>query len=153
VDNSIGDYIAKFDDDDLYGSHFLGDMILPFSYTNAAIVGKQTYYGYLESQNKLVVRFLGREHLYTKLVSGGTMVIKRQVFDRVRFPYKPFGTDTAFLKSCAESELKIWSSDKYNFIQVRKPDTSKHTWKIDEQDYLKKCQVVSNKLNLAQVMS
>ncbi|NET11885.1 MAG: glycosyltransferase [Okeania sp. SIO1H6] len=152
VDNSRGDYIAKFDDDDLYGSHFLGDMILAFSYTNAAIVGKQTYYGYLEDCEKLVIRFPGREHRYTNLVSGGTMVIKRKVFEQVRFPYKPFGTDTAFLKSCVESKLKIWSSDKYNFVQKRKLDTSYHTWKINEAEYIKNSIIVGKRLDISTLM-
>ncbi|MEI2418818.1 glycosyltransferase [Arthrospira platensis SPKY2] len=152
VNHAKGKYIAKFDDDDLYGPHFLGDMILPFFYTDAALVGKQTYYGYLEYYDKLVVRFPGREHRYTNLVSGGTMVIKREVFDQIRFPYRESGTDTAFLKSCYDNQLKIWSSDKYNFVQKRKLDTSYHTWKINESDYLKNGIIVGNHLDLSNLI-
>ena len=36
---SSGDFIGKFDDDDLYGPHYLSDQMLPFEYTNADIVG------------------------------------------------------------------------------------------------------------------
>ena len=36
---SSGEFIGKFDDDDLYGPHYLSDQMLPFEYTNADIVG------------------------------------------------------------------------------------------------------------------
>ena len=35
VDISKGDYIAKFDDDDIYGRNYLSDSIMPFAYSSA----------------------------------------------------------------------------------------------------------------------
>ena len=36
-----GNYLAKMDDDDFYFKNYIADMFLPFSFTNADLVGKK----------------------------------------------------------------------------------------------------------------
>jgi spore maturation protein CgeB len=152
IENSQGDYLVKCDADDLYGNNFIGDMILPFTFTNSAIVGKWSYYVFLEGSNQLLLRFPGHEHKFTSLVSGGTIMLKREVYDKVRFSAKNVSEDTTFLRECAQKGLRVWSTDKYNFVQMRRKELNTHTWKINEDEVLKKPHhLVSKGLNLEYV--
>jgi spore maturation protein CgeB len=152
IDNAQGDYITKCDSDDIYGPNFLADLILPFTYTDAAIVGKWTHHMYLEGSNQLIVRFPNNEHKYVQLVMGTAMILKKEVFEKVRFPDRRVGEDTVFLRNCTQAGFKIWSTDKYNFVQMRKKELDTHTWKIEDDEVLKKAhQLVANNLDLDQV--
>lgn len=152
VDNAKGEYITKCDSDDFYGSNFLSDLVLPFTYTDAAIVGKWTHHMYLEGSDKLIVRFPGNEHKYVKLVMGTAMILKREVFTKVRFPHRRVGEDTVFLRNCTKEGFKIWSTDKYNFVQKRGKELDNHTWKIADEEVLSKShEFVSERLDLEKV--
>ena len=50
-------FIAKFDDDDHYGAHYLHDALLVHRFIDAAIVGKKTFFAYLEGADETVLRF------------------------------------------------------------------------------------------------
>ena len=54
---SKGDFIAKFDDDDLYGPNYVADQLLPFKYTDADIVGKLCTFMYQEKSGKRIFVF------------------------------------------------------------------------------------------------
>ncbi|MEI2418990.1 glycosyltransferase, partial [Arthrospira platensis SPKY2] len=152
IDNAKGNYITKCDSDDIYGPNFLADLILPFTYTDATIVGKWTHHMYLEGSNKLIIRFPDNEHKYVQLVMGTAMMMKKELFEKVRFPDRRVGEDTVFLRNCTQAGFKIWSTDKYNFVQMRQPSLDSHTWKIEDDEILAKPhQIVSDKLELAKV--
>jgi spore maturation protein CgeB len=44
VDAADGAYLAKMDDDNVYGPHYLSDLAFAFDYTTAALVGKGAHY-------------------------------------------------------------------------------------------------------------
>lgn len=146
VANASGDYIAKMDDDDIYGANYLVDALLAFNFSGADVVGKDSYFCYVESKNIMAVKQLGKDNRYSDFISGGTLVIRRQVFDKVKFHSRNRGEDTNFLKDCKENGFTIYSSDKYNFIQMRYANTSAHTWTIEDDEYLKTCTYISNGL-------
>ncbi len=141
-----GDYWAKFDDDDIYGPDYLADSLLPFKYTDADIVGKATYFARIEGDEALYIRHQGKEHDYAKLVCGGSLVVKMGVMRDVSFDESiKKGADTAFLRAATEAAYKIYSADRFNFIQVRGSQIARHTWKIKHEDYLKSCQTVASR--------
>ena len=132
VDISKGDYIAKFDDDDIYGSNYLSDSIMPFAYSSASIVGKLESFMYHQGTDKTYLRFANKSHKYQTLVLGPTIIAKREVFNKVRFQNLSSGEDTAFLKDCIEAGFRIYASDKFNFIYWRSSNTKDHTWQPDD---------------------
>ena len=79
VDAADGDVVAKVDDDDLYGRHYLLDQLHALDYSAAQVVGKQAHHMYLEAQDVTILRFPEREHRYTDLVMGPTIVAPRDV--------------------------------------------------------------------------
>jgi|GEM_PF-663073 len=135
-------YLSKFDDDNYYAPYFLTDLMSAFNSTAADIVGKATYYCYLERTGTLALRFPNREHRFVKFLSGAALIIKRSVFDTVLFTPKPAGTDTVFLKECVQKGFKLYSADRFNHVCVRRPNLNEHTWKISEAEFLRKCRIV-----------
>jgi spore maturation protein CgeB len=149
---SDGNYIAKMDDDDIYGSNYLIDMIHAFDYSNADLVGKWTTHTHLESTGLTYERFAGRENIYCDFVTGATMMMKKAVMESVKFTEKNRGEDSQYLIDVKKKGFIIFSSDKYNFIIMRRKDISKHTWEIDESEYLDACTNPSNGLDEKRVL-
>jgi cellulose synthase/poly-beta-1,6-N-acetylglucosamine synthase-like glycosyltransferase len=122
-----GEYIAKFDDDDLYGPDYLTDTIDAFNYTDADIVGKYGVFIFDEKTNTFFFRDRGINR-YLQIVMGATIVAKKSVFKEVKFPDRTTGEDTGFLKKCLEKKFKIYSSNPFNWVLVRKAEEGFHTW-------------------------
>lgn len=130
-----GDIIAKFDDDDTYGEHYLADAYFALGYSNAELVGKQARYLYLESMDATVLQSAGREHQWTDLVGGPTMVGPRDTFLAHPFEDRTLGEDTAFQRSILEAGGGIYSADRFNFIQLRTARAG-HTWHTEDERIL-----------------
>ena len=62
---------------------------------------------------------------------------KKEIFSKVRFGESNTGEDSEFLRQCKEHKIKIYSSDPYNWVHVRKKKNDFHTWEIDDKDLLK----------------
>ncbi len=144
IDQSSYEYIAKFDDDDYYGEHYLTDALNAFLYCEAEIVGKRCYYAYVQNQRCLALRFSGFEHRHVKFVSGATLVVRRDLFEEHRFPEDvPRGVDTQFQRACVDSGIGVYSTDRFNFTANRLKSTDGHTWQISDEEFLEKCHTVA----------
>jgi hypothetical protein len=143
VSIASGRYIAKFDDDDDYGPEYLADLMLTFEYSGAAIAGKRSYYAYIHELDKTVLRFPGREFSHVPAVVGGTIVFDRQAVGGIRFTPVERGTDSIFLEDCRAEGLQVFSADRYNFVQHRHVDLSRHTWKIPTAQFLEASEITA----------
>ena len=148
VSQSSGDFIAKFDDDDYYLPYFLEDMRNAVRYSGADLVGKQAAYAYVEGPDALVLRRPNQEHLWTNFVAGPTLFGPRETFRQHPFEDRTTGEDTAFLKSIIAANGRIYSTDRFNFIQVRGDN---HTWKLSDAEFIAQGEVRSFGLNEAHV--
>ena len=128
-------FVAKFDDDDHYGAWYLHDALLVHRYLDAAIVGKKTFYAYLEGPDETVLRFPGNEFTPANRVSGSTMVIDRQVFPEAKFAAVNLGEDIDLCERAIEAGHVVFSADRYNYVAVRRPDARTHSWTISDDDY------------------
>lgn len=127
---ATGDVVAKIDDDDWYGPHYLFDQLAALEYAGADVVGKGAHYLYIEDIDALVLRYPNAEHKYRTFVSGPTIVAKREVV--LDEPFQPVrrGEDTAFLKGVRDGGGLIYSADRFGFIQNRGA-AGDHTWQAD----------------------
>lgn len=132
-----GDYFFKIDDDDLYFENYTLDMLLPFKYTSARIVGKQSVFSYLEAEDALYRRFQYRAHRFSKLIAGPTLVADRRVLDKVRFGQFKVGTDTQWIRACLDAGEQIYSTDPFNFVLIRRSDPEGHTWRASPEEVTK----------------
>lgn len=130
-------YITKFDDDDFYSPYYLTGQMKALHRSNADVVGKRAYLAYLEAKKLLVLRFPKQQNKFVGVVAGGTILFKRRVFDRVRFPHVSLGEDVSFLSRCWAKGYKVYAPDPYNYVQIRRKNKTSHTWKGSDQYVLK----------------
>ena len=129
-----GDYFFKIDDDDIYFENYTSDMLLPFKYTQARIVGKQSVFSYLEAEDALYQRFQHRVHRYSNLIAGPTLVADRRVLEENRFGQFGVGTDTQWIRACLAAGEQVYSTDPYNFVLIRRSDPGGHTWRASTEE-------------------
>lgn len=152
IDIAEGQFLAKMDDDDLYAPHYLSDLMSVFKYADAEIVGKYAYYAYLEESNCLVLRNPHHEHQFTSLVSGATMLWRKELNEQVTFDEKNRGEDTSFLRKAKANGARIYSADRFNYCCIRRRDVGSHTWHISDDELLMSSKVVCYGRNLDHVI-
>jgi hypothetical protein len=145
-------FVAKFDDDDYYGEHFLHDSLLVHRFVDAAIVGKKTFYAYLEASDETVLRFPGHEFTAANRVSGSTMVIDRHLFGDVHFGALNLGEDVDLCARALARGLTVFSADRYNYVAVRRADAASHSWSIATDEYREGAVAVADGLALDTAM-
>lgn len=134
VESASGRYVAKMDDDNTYGRHYLSDLLRAFDYSAAEVVGKWAHYVHLAGSNATVLRFAQAEHRYVKLVQGGTLLTPRDTAREVLFEDLPRRVDTTFLAKVRARGGQVYSADRFNFISRRSATTAGHTWGISDAD-------------------
>lgn len=141
VEAADGVVVAKMDDDDVYGPHYLSDQLDALNYSGADIVGKQAHYLHLEAHDATLLRHRDREHRFTDFVMGPTIVTSRDVAKAVAFGETAAGEDTTFLRRAVDAGLRIYSADRFNFVQVRSGG-GEHTWSVTDGELLSRGDVV-----------
>lgn len=138
------DYVAKFDDDDYYGPHYLQRQMQAMLSANADIVGKATWYLYFERSSTLALFSRHPENAFVNYVTGATLLIKKEIFNSIRFSAMNVGEDVDFVAECKEHGFRIYSTDRSDFVGIRRPLTSSHTWQEADEHILNQCQIVAH---------
>lgn len=133
---SSGEFIAKIDDDDIYGPHYFGDLLIAMNHSRADIVGKHSHYQYFETGDTTVLRYPDCEHRFTTFVCGSTLLVRRHVYDTVQFPRQRVGEDTEFLRRAIAGGMRLYSADRFNYVSRRRADLDSHTWQQDHDALL-----------------
>lgn len=145
VQKSIYPIIARFDDDDYYGSKYLSDSIKSFDNRNTKLVGKHTIYVYFIKEKVLALKDIGHENQLLYFLNGATMVFKKEIFKNVQFRDISVNEDVFFCKDCVKNGIMPYSGNKYHFVYLRHPSTNNHTWKISNEQLMKRyCSFVGN---------
>lgn len=132
-------FVAKIDDDDQYGPHYLADALRAHSFAGAAVVGKHSYYADVASTGGRYLRFAGNDFRYSGTLAGGTFVIDRERTGDLEFPNVSIGEDRAFLEACHRRRESTFSADRFNFVQWR---GESNTWKISDEEFISGCRLV-----------
>ncbi|MBT0994616.1 glycosyltransferase family 2 protein [Cellulomonas sp. DKR-3] len=138
VDAADGTYVAKMDDDNFYGRHYLADLVAAFGGTSAQVVGKWAHLTYLESTGTVLLRFPAVEQRYSRLVQGGTILVEREVARDLRFEDLPRRVDTTFLDKVRAHGGRVYATDRFGFVSVRSARTAGHTWRVSDAELLAK---------------
>ena len=136
VEAATGDLVAKVDDDNFYGTHYLTDLVRALDYSGADVVGKWAHLVHLESSGATLLRFEKAEHRFVEQVQGGTLLMRRTVAERIRFEDLPRRVDTTFLAKVRAAGLTVYAADRFNFVSVRRADTGSHTWPISDKEIM-----------------
>lgn len=135
--------IAKFDDDDYYAPKYLTQAINALKNTDASIIGKDSHSTYFEENNLLAVFRPKNQNKYIEHVGGGTLVFKKSLFPDISFPVQNIGEDIGFQQKCLQNGYKIYSTDHYNYVSIRRKNKQTHTWKAEDEELLKECEIIA----------
>ncbi|KQY55521.1 glycosyltransferase family 2 protein [Nocardioides sp. Root140] len=133
---SSGAFVAKMDDDNHYGTHYLTDLLDAGVSSGAGIVGKWAHYVWLRSTGAVVLRYPETEHSYVRRIQGGSMLFDGDVVRGLRFSDIPRAVDSDILDRAISDGVKIWSADRFNFVSVRGLDRHAHTWTVDDASFM-----------------
>ena len=152
VEASSGKYVAKMDDDDLYGERYLSDAVLAASFSDAEIVGKGSFFTYFEEPDLMALAEVTREHTFSFFVTGGTLFIRTDVARKNPFDPVSLREDTNFLHAAARAGCRIYSADRFNFVRMRARRLSAHADRTPDSEFLQKCRYQMSGLDLGRAM-
>lgn len=141
------EYIAKLDDDDYYGDAYLEEALQTLQNVNADIIGKSSIYIYFYNEDILGIHRLKDNNRFVSRVSGSTLFFNKSITNIIKFNDKNLGEDIDFCKEAIKKNLKIYSSDRNNYVYIRN-NNSNHTWKIDNDYLIRECIKIGNKNSL-----
>ena len=125
---SGGTLLAKMDDDDVYDSDHIWDLVLAQNYSGAQLVGKWHEFLYLAASDRTIYWLDGESERYHALVlAGGTFLISRHALDRVGGWRKvPGGVDTFLVEDVLRSGGRVYRTHGFGYMMVR--HGFRHTW-------------------------
>lgn len=116
LERAMYEYISFFHIDQYYAPNFLTDLMNAFSYTDADVVGKYCYYAYDKNTKALFLRNSGQENRFVTSLVSWAMIIKKEVIARIKLSSNFLIKE--FSQKCADEGLRIYSTDKYNYVQI-----------------------------------
>jgi spore maturation protein CgeB len=127
-----GELLAKMDDDDFYGRHYLADLVDALQYADAPIVGKCAHYSHTLASGATMLRFPHLEHTHVEHVKGATITAKADVLRALRFDDVRVGVDNALFARVQAEGIRVYSADRFSFVAVRHGGEHGHTWAVSE---------------------
>ena len=125
---SGGMLLAKMDDDDVYDSDHIWDLVLAQNYSGAQLVGKWHEFIYLAASDRTIYWLDGEGERYHALVlAGGTFLISRHALDRAGgWRRVPGGVDTFLVEDVLRSGGRVYRTHGFGYMMVR--HGFRHTW-------------------------
>lgn len=143
VEQSQYEIIARFDDDDYYAPGYLSNAVNRLRTLKVEVLGKGCRYVYFMESRILALIAPYLENCPTESLGGATIMAKKSVFDKIKFPPLNLGEDTGFLHSCALAGITTYSADRYNYAVIRHNPLYDHTWQVDHDTLLNTAQFVA----------
>lgn len=146
VENAEGDYWAKFDDDDIYFSNYLSDMLINSVLGDNDIVAKCGAFYLLNSTNDLLLRFpnIFNQYVNNANLRGATLFVKASRTTTLIFGDQNQGEDTVLIDKAQSLGLRIYASDPFNAIICRSANLNNHTFKISDDELYKQSEYVAS---------
>ncbi len=137
---SKGDYIAKIDDDDIYGPEHLADLLDMAISKKADLVGKAMNFVYIQALDLTVRRKPTTEvstyNHWSNWVCGGTILVKRQSAQAAGwFGEGKSAVDKYLLNGIKKNGGKIWRMPGMGYIYKR--SMVSHTYATNYSKYLR----------------
>lgn len=136
VEAASGALLTKFDDDDLYASDHVWDLVLAREYSGASLVAKGAEFVYLAGSNVTLHRFRGKGETYKEVpMAGATILVSRGAVDAVGgWRRLPLGEDRALIKDVRQSGAPVYRTHGFGFVVVR--HGKGHTWEAEDSYFL-----------------
>ncbi len=139
-ESSTGQYLAKIDDDDIYGPEHLRDLLDVAIIKKADVVGKAMNYVYLQAvdvtvRRKPVTQVSTYNH-WSDWVCGGTILVRRESAQAAGwFGEGKSQVDNFLLTGVKKNGGKIWRMPGLGYIYKR--SLTSHTYATNYSKYLR----------------
>ncbi|MEW9532783.1 hypothetical protein [Microbispora sp. NPDC049125] len=114
-----GDHVAVLDPRDLYGEHYLADLVRHFASTDAEILGKAAFYAHLPKAGITLLRQPEAEHRFLPEVAGGTVLARRQALADLGLADVAEEWGEVLMRQCRTDGVRVYSADRYSYVCVR----------------------------------
>jgi hypothetical protein len=114
-----GDHVAVLDPRDLYGEHYLADLVRHFASTDAEVLGKASFYAHLPAAGATLLRQPGAEHRFLPEVAGGTLLARRQTLTELGIADVSDDWGEAVMRQCRTDGIRVYSADRYSYVCIR----------------------------------
>lgn len=132
---ATGELLTKMDDDDLYGSDHISQLVCAWRETGARLVGKLPEWSYLCGHNVTIRRYAGTGARHRYRMSGGTMMITRTDLDDIGgWRPVPRRVDTWLMDDVIASGGMVHRAPSGGYMVIR--HGRGHTNDRDEDHYL-----------------
>ena len=116
LDEVWADHVAILDPAATYGQHYLGDSLMAFAYTDAAIVGKRSVYAIERAGEPPVVSSPGAEYEYVGQVDDATVVLRRDAIRMEDLRDGPKRTLALLQALTYRRGARIFAADRFSFV-------------------------------------
>ena len=134
-----GDFVSKWDDDDLYGPDHLLDLVLAHDYSGADLIGKGAEFVYLESSDVTIRRFaIGAERPGVTLAGGTLLLGRERLRDLGGWPSAAKGADQLLIERVLGVGGVSYRTHGFQFVLRRRPPAHAggHTWAATDDYFL-----------------
>lgn len=107
--------LSFFSEKNFYGNYFIEDSVHGFNYSNADIVGKCTHYRMDQNERNLINP--SNEYIYTNNIADMSFLIKWDTVNRYGVSLSDLALNKFNPKEYSEYGIRIFSTNKFNFIQ------------------------------------
>jgi len=136
IAESRGIFVAKIDDDDLYGREYLAEMVGHLLAEDGDVVGKAEIYVYLEESGTVVLRKPGASLKTVKFVAGATLAFSRSLALQCPFRDVASRAGAYFLEDSRINGATAYSTSRRNFMCVRRAAMDGHTWRLPDNAFI-----------------
>jgi hypothetical protein len=157
VAHASGAYVARMDDDDLYGPSYISDLLLSALESEADITGKKASFLHFDDVGDYYLQYPELRHRWlwpgtdetgcfmvpptfsqlSAQVTGATLFVKRDLL--LRFPFdetKPRSADALFQVTCRRAGMTIYASDEFNYCCRRRAGGEDHLEQVSKDAVL-----------------
>ncbi|MGO2944030.1 MAG: hypothetical protein ACTIDO_17255 [Brevibacterium aurantiacum] len=118
-----GDLVTVFEENALYGSHHVSDLVQAVQYSGADLVGKASWHVYDEAKDRMVARAPVTQRSFGELPALGTMMMRRETARRFGFTRRASGTNWPLVERVSDEASGVYSIHAYDTVLPKKGQT------------------------------
>lgn len=115
-----GDLVAVFEENALYGSHHISDLVQAALYSGADLVGKASWHVYDEAKDIMVARAPATQRSFGELPALGTMMMRRETASRFGFTRRASGINWPLTERVSNEASGVYSIHAYDTVLPKK---------------------------------
>ena len=126
---SDGDVLIKWDDDDLYSTTHVVDLLRARHYSGAEVVGKAGDFYYLQGAHTTVRRVQAPHEIFSPTLAGSALTIGRDDLRAVGgWDPLPRREDAALVEKVRRAGGRSYRTVGFGLLVIRRADSAAHTW-------------------------